>query len=287
LFTVRKENNPLILSGPTYAGISELSDSGIKLIMFCTCNEKDIKSVSRYMNKEVLKIFYNNGINVPFPNVTISQLNTEGRKTMKDYKDLPGQRDSEWVKSEIVTVSDEDQTIDDVLQLTEEWGNKQGIANKDSLQLRLLAEEMFGIVHEIANDTKTHYWLENAGKKYELHMLFRPEMTKEMREHLLSVASSGKNEAAKGLIGKLQDMIIARMLPSEASLNEQANDKTEVSDEADEWSMTQFRSDIENNAEGKEEWDELEKSIIAKLADDVKISIKRYDVEIIVLKSFE
>ena len=112
-------------------------------------------------------------------------------------------------------------------------------------------------------------------------------MTKEMREHLLSVASSGKNEAAKGLIGKLQDMIIARMLPSEASLNEQANDKTDVLDEADEWSMTQFRSDIENNAEGKEEWDELEKSIIAKLADDVKISIRRYDVEIIVLKSFE
>ncbi|MBR4163533.1 MAG: mechanosensitive ion channel family protein [Solobacterium sp.] len=282
-----KEKNPMILTGPTYAGISELGDNGIKLLMFCTCNEKDIKIVTRYMNKEVLKIFYNNGINVPFPNVTISQLNTEGRKTMKDYKDLPGQRDSEWVKSEIVTVSDEDQTIDDVLQLTEEWGNKKGIANKDSLQLRLLAEEMFGIVHEIANDTKTHYWLENAGKKYELHLLFRPEMTKEMREHLLSVASSGKNEAAKGLIGKLQDMIIARMLPSEASLNEQANDKTDVLDEADEWSMTQFRSDIENNAEGKEEWDELEKSIIAKLADDVKISIRRYDVEIIVLKSFE
>ena len=49
--------------------------------------EKDVRGVNRYLNRELLQIFYRNGINVPFPNVTVSQLNAEGRKTIADFKD--------------------------------------------------------------------------------------------------------------------------------------------------------------------------------------------------------
>ena len=82
-----KEDNPKILDGPTYLGVSELGASGVDLLIMCKCFETDVKDVNRYMNREILKIFYRNNINVPFPNVTISQLDPSGRKTIKDLEE--------------------------------------------------------------------------------------------------------------------------------------------------------------------------------------------------------
>ncbi len=86
-----RKNNPAILDGPTYLGVSELAASSVNLIIICKCSEKDVKGVARYLNKEVLKIFYRNGINVPFPNVTVSQLDMTGRKTIRDFEALTEQ----------------------------------------------------------------------------------------------------------------------------------------------------------------------------------------------------
>ena len=80
-----KRHNPQILEGPTYLGVSELGSSGVTIMVMCKCREQDIKDVTRYLNRSVLQIFYDNGINVPFPNVTVSQLDTSTRKTMKDF----------------------------------------------------------------------------------------------------------------------------------------------------------------------------------------------------------
>ncbi len=81
-----KKENPLILDGPTYIGVSNLGDSGVDLTIIAKCNEQDIKGVIRYLNKGVLQIFYRNNINVPFPNVTVSQLDMTDRKTMADFE---------------------------------------------------------------------------------------------------------------------------------------------------------------------------------------------------------
>ncbi len=85
---VLAEKNPKILEPPEYVGISRLGESGVDLLILCKCNEADIKGVIRFLNKEVLQIFYRNGINVPFPNVTVSNLDMSGRKTMMDYEPL-------------------------------------------------------------------------------------------------------------------------------------------------------------------------------------------------------
>ncbi len=78
------DENPLILDGPQCLGVSALGESGVEILIICKCLEKDIMGMNRYLNRAVLQIFYDNGINVPFPNVTVSQLHTEGRKTYKD-----------------------------------------------------------------------------------------------------------------------------------------------------------------------------------------------------------
>lgn len=80
------EKNPDILEGPTYLGVAELGDSGVTISILCKCSEKDVMRTKRYMNREVLQIFYKNNINVPFPNVTYSVLNMDGRKTIEDIE---------------------------------------------------------------------------------------------------------------------------------------------------------------------------------------------------------
>jgi len=76
--------NKLITGGPMYLGVQTLKDSGVELVVACNCNERDILSVRRYLNKGVLQIFYDNGINVPFPNVTISTLDKKEEKKTFD-----------------------------------------------------------------------------------------------------------------------------------------------------------------------------------------------------------
>ena len=80
-----KEKNEKILDGPTYLGISELGESGVELKIMAKCAEQDVFGMTRFLNREVLQIFYRNGINVPFPNVTVSNLDMTGRKTIEDF----------------------------------------------------------------------------------------------------------------------------------------------------------------------------------------------------------
>ncbi len=81
-----KEKNTKILDGPSYVGVTELGASGVTIGIMAKCSEKDVRGVNRYLNKEVLQIFYKNGINVPFPNITISQIDTSERKTIDDFR---------------------------------------------------------------------------------------------------------------------------------------------------------------------------------------------------------
>lgn len=92
-----KKKNPKILDGPMYLGVSKLGESGVDILIICKCHEQDILDMGRYLNREVLLIFYNNGINVPFPNVTVSELDASSRRTMADLlreqheKDAPAE----------------------------------------------------------------------------------------------------------------------------------------------------------------------------------------------------
>lgn len=80
-----KKANKDILDGPTYQGVQALGDSGVKLLINCSCSEQNIKMVTRYLNRSILQIFYENKINIPFPNVTFSMLNEDSRMTMDDF----------------------------------------------------------------------------------------------------------------------------------------------------------------------------------------------------------
>ena len=57
----------------------------------CHCEEKNVFGVSRYLNRELLNIFYKYRINIPYPHMVV----TDERKT----EQRPLEKDSEEEKS--------------------------------------------------------------------------------------------------------------------------------------------------------------------------------------------
>ena len=165
---------------------------------------------------------------------------------------------------------------------------------KKTGRLRLLAEELINMVPALLEYADGVFWAENDGNLVELHVSLVPTtiMNADAREKLLSVSSSGKNAAAVGIMNKIRIATelmlldyaeVSASMPLSHDFYEQGMTTMPIfSDPL--WSLNEYRMKA---AEKKgEQWDELEKSIIANLADDVLVGIQGKKVDIIVKKTF-
>ena len=198
-------------------------------------------------------------------------------------------------------ITGNEDSIKEALVATEKLAVDGGLDKKQCLHLRLLAEELFGMIRSITKEVKADYVVNQEDKSYELHLETEVELTMEMREEMLSVSSSGKNEAAKGFMGKLRDVIRVSLLPSEnlpgisertglglMNMGETTGSGIREAGVGYEWSMSVYKDNLESKRrdETEEAWDELEKSIVANIADEVKVYIKRTKVHAVIMKTF-
>ncbi|MBQ1850804.1 MAG: hypothetical protein II477_12625 [Lachnospiraceae bacterium] len=188
--------------------------------------------------------------------------------------------------------------ISEALQATEQIALEAGLEKKETLHLRLLAEELFGMLRSVVGDLEAQYTCDAQGKSFALHMKGTVSMTVETKENLIALSASGQNAAAKGFMGKIRDMIATALLPTNEGpsllamglMSMGSPTGYRVGSGGYEWSMLQYKTGVEGKAaedDGAQiACDELEKSIVANIADDVKVSVKGSDVEIIVYKAF-
>ena len=122
-------------------------------------------------------------------------------------------------------------------------------------------------------------------------------MSSEKRNSLIEVSTSGKNAAAKGIMGKLKEIVELYWLGYKDGVEDStgidfstytgmAMSTMSSTAGSTRWTLSDYRSKIECQKDsGKgEEWDELEKSVGKNVADDVKVSIRNGCVEMIILK---
>ena len=169
----------------------------------------------------------------------------------------------------------------------------KGLSSKDALHLRLLTEEMMGMMRSITGETNGEFWIEDEDGVYQLHLRVATRLSADEREQLLAASSTGKNESAKGLMGRLRDFFD---WSSDEDLDAVSNplllpdmfDSTSPTLDW-EWSMIRYENALsarveQNEAGAKEAWDELEKSVVKHVADDVKVSIRSGIVEMTIYK---
>ena len=86
---------PAIMDGPFYKGVSALGDSSVVIKIIALCKEQDRIQLSRDLNREIFLIFKQNGINIPFPQITLSYLQEKAEKPEEENSQRNGQKNEQ------------------------------------------------------------------------------------------------------------------------------------------------------------------------------------------------
>lgn len=176
------------------------------------------------------------------------------------------------------------------VEKTAEYGN---LSKKESIQLDLLSEELMGMQKNMLHTDSGEFYIENDGKSYKIHLKTETKMDFLKQDEYKQIATSGKNQAYKGFMGKLS-LIADTLFQNTVSgytiycsdMTPMANaigmDLSALYDHA--WVYSQ---ELVKQEESEEKWDELEKSIVAKLADEIIIGSRNDYVEVVIYKNFD
>lgn len=176
------------------------------------------------------------------------------------------------MKSDVISIDNTGSGFDEAIAQVEKVSKWNHLDHKEQIHLQLLAEEMLSLARSITGEMKASFWIENEGKNYELHMTTKTVMDAEKRYLLIDSSSSHKNEASKTLLGVLREVVELMMTPSTLPSGQMPFDLV---------------SDISQGIYKEHElWDGYERSILLKVADNVKVGIRGDLVDITVLKSF-
>ena len=75
-----KSNIPQMVGEPEYLGVSALSASSVDLKVICHCQEVDRFDVERALNRELYLLFVNNGVDIPFNQLSLSYRDPSEKK---------------------------------------------------------------------------------------------------------------------------------------------------------------------------------------------------------------
>lgn len=200
------------------------------------------------------------------------------------------------MRSDTIHVTNQGKGIDRALAQADAVAVFKSLDNKCALQLRLLTEEMMGMIRALTGNREAVFWIEDVEGTLALHLKTDTIMNTSLRKQLLSATSSGANAAAKGVMGKIRDLFERSLEPYDSSFESSyAAGWTYMSDDPmasyiaaqGVWSFNKYKSTVDKERGGGEDWDELEKSIIANVADEVEIAIYDNTVEMIVYKKIK
>ena len=195
------------------------------------------------------------------------------------------------MRSNIYTLKKLKEDFSNIPAEAEKVANYNDLDKKSALRLRLLAEELVGMLPKLLIYGSGSFWIENEGNDYELHLEVTPYGDNDFdRKKVLSVSSSGKNAASRGIVNKIT--LAAEKLfnhVNKVDLEDPYSDWTmglTYKTETPFWSLTDYKTNIAQKKKYTEQWDELEKSIIANLADDVLVGIINGHIDIVIKKKF-
>lgn len=188
-------------------------------------------------------------------------------------------------------ITKETASLKRIIESTQNAATTAGLDKKQSFRIQLLAEELVEMLPGLLSFSDGEFWVEKEGKSFELHTVLSPDesLSSEKRDKLLEVSSSGKNAAVTGIMAKIR--LAAYFMLVDYEKNAALSDSFYMHGMADcpqfpvqVWSLNAYKENVGQT--NGDDGDELEKSIVANLADEVIVGIQGKKVEIIVKKAF-
>ena len=204
--------------------------------------------------------------------------------------------------SDKFTVNNDAQRMAAARYVTESFAEQAGLDGRNALRLELLVEETLGMVKTMLDSFYGQIWFTADGRDVEIHFEATADMDADKKEELLSVSSTGKNVAAKGFMAKLGEMISGALHSAGRSIDAYGQETMKYGvvhtpelmaaypDMMTIWTLQTYRVDLDQaRTDGdfaEEAWDELEKSIVAKLADDIAVGVRGDRIDLVIRKKF-
>ena len=198
------------------------------------------------------------------------------------------------MKSNVCKIENGTRDLEAILKESERVAEYNGLSHKQALQLRLLCEEIDGMLPNIVDDFEGELWIdfEDGVCKVNVSVQF-PEVNADKKAELISIAKDQKNAAAVGIVGKIRNAIENFLLDEDMMTAVTISTRpyslaTGYSDGVDYdylWRLEEYKNSLKQE-EQVEAWDELEKSVIASVADDVIVGVRGKRAEIVILKKF-
>ena len=198
------------------------------------------------------------------------------------------------MKSNVCKIENGVKDLAEILKESEMVASYNGLSHKQALQLRLICEEMDGMLPRIIDNFDGEFWIEYEDGTCKVNAVVNfAEFTAKKKEELIKVSKSKTNAAATGIIGKIRSAIENFFLDEDgAQTGGPINDFCCVPTHyvmgfhySYCWSLGEYKATVKKEKR-EEAWDELEKSIIASLADDVIVGVKGRQASIVVIKKF-
>ena len=184
---------------------------------------------------------------------------------------------------------------------TENFAWKVKLDKRNTLRLDLLVEETLGMVKATLEDFYGQLWFAEKDGVCEIHLEATANMDSAKKRELLAVSSTGKNAAAHGFMAKLGELISGALYGIGDSIDTYGQETirygivhmpyTDMTgmDLTPVWTLQAYRSDLAQADDGDitaEALEDLEKSIVASLADDIVVGVKGDRVDMIITKKF-
>lgn len=198
------------------------------------------------------------------------------------------------MKSNVCKIDKGIKDLEAIFNECEKVASYNGLTHKQALQLRLLCEEIDGMLPNIIEDFDGDFWIDFENNVCKVNVsICIPEINAGKKDELINIAKSKKNAAAVGIVGKIRNAIEDFFLDEDvaeglAVTPDPFGLATGFSDGVNYsyiWSLGEYRNSVTEEAQA-EAWDELEKSVIASVADDVIVGVKGKIANIVIVKNF-
>ena len=175
-----------------------------------------------------------------------------------------------YFQSEHVKITNPQTDIDKAYKIVDSYIADAGITGKNKLRIRLLSEEVLRLLKSVVGLEETEFFIEGDSRVARICLTAANHLGKDKQQELLSMSTSGENAAQQGFFGTLLSMF-------------SFNDYEETT-----WSLKEHEDEIrrrrDEDACSAEAWEDLERSLVANLADDIEVGISKGRIKLIASK---
>lgn len=210
-------------------------------------------------------------------------------------------------KTRQLIISDTEESYASALKMADEFIDPLSLDAKKKLYLRLLAEETIGMVRAMTKRFRAVFWMEEEEGEYRVNLTVDTQMDLDKKKEFLSVSTTGKNASVKGFMGKIREIIENGLLNYDSVMKleqEYSGGYVDyvllgsgcvgelpmtypVGSEGITWTLSNYREALsaapETDKPEKEAWDELEKSIVANIAKEVTVGVRKNRVDMTII----